>query len=275
MEQLENLVRDNYPLFVKCAEGFDEFRANSENDVGLSLNHRIDKLEGIAESCAYQAKKSFRPLLDNTTEVRKVQSSLAVLQRVAPVLQAPVIMRQHLENRRYSEALKTYRRVLVVDESCKIDLLLRVRLQAEEGVREARRELERRLAEEKVQVDDLIDGIRDLGELLELDVPVIGHGDEGDQSEAQGVYQIGEHVIHVRDHSPALSCLLLQAAHFSYNVKKMIQEADDMTQRIFSGESLVKAHDEEDDDDDGGGISSSSERAKSRGRKSDQWKYDV
>ena len=152
---------------MKCAEGFDEFRSNSENDVGLGLNARIDKLDGISESCAFQAKKSFRPLLDNTTEVRKVQSSISVLQRVAPVLQAPVIMRQHLENRRFSEALKTYRRVLVVDDTCKIVLLRKVKAQAEECVREAQRELESRVADDKAPVDGLLDGIRDVRHFLE------------------------------------------------------------------------------------------------------------
>ena len=280
MEQLENLVRENFPLFVKCAEGFDEFRSNSENDVGVGLNSRIDKLDGIAESCAFQAKKSFRPLLDNTTEVRKVQSSIAVLQRVAPVLQAPVIMRQHLENRRYSEALKTYRRVLVVDESCKIDLLLQVRAQAEEGVREAQRELEMRLSSEKAPVEGLLDGIRDLAELLELAVPVVSKSAGDDENkESDGVHKIGNAVISIRQHSPALACLLLQAAHFSSNVNKMIDEADDTTQRLYSGETLGKVSPDDGVDEDGEEprvtASLDSNDLKSNKPGSNQWKYDV
>lgn len=277
VEQLESLVRDNFPLFVNCAEGFDEFRSNSENDMGLSLNNRIDKLDGIAESCAFQAKKSFRPLLDNTTQVRKVQSSISVLQRVAPVLQAPVIMRQHLENRRYSEALKAYRRVLVVDERCKIDLLLRVREQAETAVHEAQRELERRIAEEKVPVEDLLDAVRDLGELLELDVNIIAHAaNEEEMSEADGIFSIGNSVVHVRAHSPALACLLLQAAHFSHHVEKMIKEVDDMTQRIFAGESLAKASDGNENDLGETGMDISGDLSESKGKNvGNQWKYDV
>ncbi|KAL7576430.1 hypothetical protein ACA910_018232 [Epithemia clementina (nom. ined.)] len=275
VEQLENLVRENFPLFVKCAEGFDEFRSNAENDVGLGLNERIDKLDGIAESCAFQAKKSFRPLLDNTTEVRKVQSAIAVLQRVAPVLQAPVIMRQHLENRRYSEALKTYRRVLVVDSTCKIDLLLRVKAQAEECVREAQRELERRLADEKASVDGLLDGIRDLGELLELDVPAKADNNS-DKKEVDGVYAIGDAVINIRRHSPAMACLLLQAAHFSNNVKKMVIEAEETTQRLFSGESLVKTqHEDEDGEESRLAASADSSETKVNKGANNQWKYDV
>ena len=166
-------MRDNFPLFVRCAEGFEEFRTSSETEVGVGVNERIEKLEAIAESAAYQAKKSFKPLLDNTSEVRKVQSALAVLQRVAPMLQVPALMRQHIENRRYSQALKTYRRSLVVDDSCRISLLSHVKRQAEDCVRDARRDLEQRLTQEKASLQDLLDGIRDLSELLELDVPVL------------------------------------------------------------------------------------------------------
>ena len=173
-EQLQNLVRDNFPLFVRCAEGFEEFRRSSEQEVGLGVNERIETLEAIAESCAYQAKKSFKPLLDNTSEVRKVQSSLAVLNRVGPILQVPALMRQHIENRRYSQALKTYRRALVIDDSCNIELLKLVKKQAEECVRDARLDLERRITQDQNSstVDDLLNGIRDLGELLELDVTI-------------------------------------------------------------------------------------------------------
>jgi Exocyst complex component Sec5 len=284
VEQLENLVRDNFPLFVRCAEGFDEFQ-NSETEVGMGVNERIDKLEGIAESCAYQAKKSFSPLLDNTREVRKVQSAMAVLQRVAPILQAPAMMRQHLENRRYSEALKTYRRVLVVDESCKIELLLRVKANAQECVREARRDLERRLSKDKVSVDDLLDGIRDLGELLELDVPLAKKKsyDGNESPEEEGVYDIGGTVVKTRDHPPALACLLLQAAHFSYGVKTVILEADETCQRIFSGEPLSQVQSDvgmnHDASGDGGVsvISSAVEMPDDRATvgAGNQWKYDI
>lgn len=203
VEQLQNLVRDNFPLFVRCAEGFEDFRASNEDEVGLGYTERIDKLEAIAESCAFQAKKSFKPLLDNASEVRKVQSAMNVLQRVAPILQVPALMRQHIENRRYSQALKTYRRVLVVDKSVEIELLKHVKSQAEECVHEARRALENRLAQDKSTVEELLESIRDTDELVSLtETPLgIGKGREaraqhssgelGEQSpEARGIYEI-------------------------------------------------------------------------------------
>lgn len=245
-EQLQNLVRDNFPLFVRCAEGFEEFRTNSETEVGLGLNERVEKLEAIAESAAYQAKKSFKPLLDNTSEVRKVQSALSVLNRVAPMLQVPALMRQHIENRRYSQALKTYRRSLVVDDSCRISLLSHVKRQAEDCVREARRDLELRLTQDKASLEDLLNGIRDLNELLELDVPVLIESPtsegEFDNLEERGIYEVDGTTVHIRDHPPALACLLLQAAHFSRICKQLVAKAEDTSKRIFAGESLTAAH---------------------------------
>jgi hypothetical protein len=272
-EQLQNLVRDNFPLFVRCAEGFEDFRQKSESEVGPGVHDRIDKLEAIAESGAYQAKKSFKPLLDNTSEVRKVQSALSVLQRTAPILQVPSTMRQHVENRRYSEALKAYRRVLVIDDSCKIKLFVHVKSQAEECVREARRELERRLAQADASVDELTDGIRHLGELLALDIPPPPDSkgepknfEDGPQ-ERRGIYEIGESLIRIRDHPPALACLLLQAAHFAERVKGLITAADESCGRIFSGESLSQVHDDF--------VSSDAIRTPAMKASGKQWKYDV
>ena len=112
-------------------------------------------------------------------------------------------MRQHIENRRYSQALKTYRRVLVVDKSVEIELLKHVKSQAEECVHEARRALESRLAQDKASVEDLLEGIRDTDELISLTESPIGigkgretkiqqsPGDMRDQSpEARGFYDI-------------------------------------------------------------------------------------
>lgn len=273
------MVRDNFPLFVRCAEGFEQFRQRSEEEVGLTLHERIAKLEGIAESCSLQAKKSFKPLLDNTNEVRKVQSAMSVLHRIAPILQVPALMRQHIENRRYSQALKTYRRVLVVDRAgSRIELLNHVRLQAEECVLEARRALEARIAQDmKVSVEDLLEGIRDIDELLQLtDLPTVGaetsasaaaaaakaspassqqqRGGKKENAQkealelqhAQGIYQIGSQTIKIRDHPPALACLLLQAAHMSVGVEKIIDDANVQVQRIYSGEGTGGATDGKD-----------------------------
>lgn len=231
----------------------------------MSVNERIDKLEAIAESSAFQAKKSFKPLLDNTSEVRKVQSAMSVLQRVAPILQVPALMRQHIENRRYSQALKTYRRVLVVGDNCKIELLNHVKKQAEQCVRDARCDLEFRIAQDNASVEDLNAGIRDLAELLELDVPHMSHAHGDDR--AQGVFEIGGNSISIRDHPPALACLLLQAAHFAQVVKKLVASADETCQRIYAGESLSQAQDPK---------LSAADISDTRNKGSgNQWKYDV
>lgn len=277
------MVRENFALFLRCADGIDMFNEKTISQSGPGLIDRLNRLDALAESCAHQARKSFKPLLDNANEVRKVQSALTVLQRVAPMLQAPYLMRQHVENGRFSSALKAYRRVLVIDEHCNIELLNHVKDQAAECAREARRELEGRLAEDKISMKALLDAIRDLSELLELDIP-------HDPKEAQkasasryrstsaksvGTFTIGGISVSVRDHPPALSCLLLQAAHFTFLVSGTIAQADDTSQRIFDGESLQKLDsDKTGSSGDKGGDDKADGPAKKSGS-SNQWKYDV
>lgn len=62
VEQLQNLVRENFPLFVRCAEGYDEFRQTSQTIVGMGVSERLEKLDAIAEAATFQAKKSFKPV---------------------------------------------------------------------------------------------------------------------------------------------------------------------------------------------------------------------
>ncbi|KAL3942111.1 MAG: hypothetical protein SGBAC_003648 [Bacillariaceae sp.] len=276
--KLSCMVRENFALFLRCADGIDTFNETTLSQAGPGLVDRLNRQDALAESCAHQAKKSFKPLLDNANEVRKVQSALAVLQRVAPMLQAPYLMRQHVENGRFAAALKAYRRVLVIDEHCNIELLNHVKDQAAECAREARRELEGRLAQDKTSVQALIDAIRDLGELLELDIPHDGKESEKianarykvPNMKSVGVFSIGGILVNIRDHPPALACMLLQAAHFTHLVTTTIEEADNTTIRIFEGESLSsqKLDGEKKDGD-------KPEPAPKKTTSNNQWKYDV
>jgi hypothetical protein len=194
-------------------------------------------------------------------------------------------MRQHVENGRFSAALKAYRRVQVIDESCNIEILIHVKKQAAECAREARRELEGRLAQDKITVTGLLDSIRDLGELLELDIPndpkeaekVAGSRYRAVSMKAVGTFSIGGTSINVRDYSPALACLLLQAAHFSFFVTRAIEETDNTTQRIFEGESLSSQGKLESENKDGleGKDGANSQRPKQTVANNNQWKYDV
>lgn len=296
-QQLQNLVRDNFELFMRCADDFDIF-SDKELGKGRSrdrgLKDRLDTLDAYSEASIEQARKSFKPLLDNTEEVRKVQASLAVLQRVAPILQAPTLMRQHIENGRFSQAVKEYRRVTIIDENCNIDLLNHVKAMAAEAAREARRDLECRLARENSSVNSLLDAIRDLREILELDVPkdpnenkLLVSATQGDaaattkqlSTRTVGVFDVGGSIINVRDHHPALACLLLQSAHFSALVQSTIDQTETNAQLIFEGESLSKLH--------GGDTvvermlssevtaDSGSQTTASKRTSGNQWKYDV
>ncbi|KAG7369675.1 exocyst complex component Sec5 [Nitzschia inconspicua] len=278
VKQLQDMVRENFALFLRCADGIDTFNEKTISQSGPGLVDRLNRLDALAESCAHQAKKSFKPLLDNANEVRKVQSALAVLRRVEAVLQAPYLMRQHVENGRFSAALKAYRRVQVIDDSCNIEILIHVKNQAAECAREARRELEGRLAQEGITVSGLLDSIRDLGELLEFDIPndpkeaekVAGSRYRAASMKAVGTFVIGGTTINVREYPPALACLLLQAAHFTFLVNSAIEEADNTTQRIFEGESLSSQGKLDSDLKSGVG-----DDKKQPGGNNNQWKYDV
>lgn len=145
-QRIQQLIRENFDLFIRCADGIDLFKAGRTNKKTPGVVDWLNKLENLADSTSENAKKSFKPLLDNTNEVRKVQSALAVLNRVGPLLQVPSLMRQHIENGRFSAAVATYRRALVIDDNNKIKLLRHVKQKAVEAANEARIDLESRLA---------------------------------------------------------------------------------------------------------------------------------
>lgn len=126
--RLQNLVRENFELFVRCADGIDvlaedfyeedtakKSKSDKKQNI-IPMATRLKNLDKWSESCSSQARKSFKPLLDNTNEVRKTQSALAVLSRSGALLQVPALMRQHVECGRFSAAVKAYRRVLVIDD---------------------------------------------------------------------------------------------------------------------------------------------------------------
>jgi len=182
-----------------------------------------------------------------------VQSAIAVLQRVGPLLQVPSLMRQHIENGRFSAAVKAYRTVLVIDDHNKIELLRHVKRKASEAARDARRDLECRLANPTVPVQSMLDSLRDLEELIELDIPLgdnDDNGDGGDEDEdgpelavgvtspSVGKFKVGKVMVDVREYPPCLACLLLQAAHFSLLVQEAISEINDSCYCTYAGEAL-------------------------------------
>lgn len=296
MHRIQERVRENFGLYIRCADGIDLFSdkaGKTKNNQGPGVHQRIDKLDELAASCSEEAKKSFKPLLDNTNEVRKVQSALSVLSRIGPLLQVPLQMRQHIENGRFSAAVKAYRRVLIIGDDNKIDLLANVKRSAAEAARDAREDLEYRLANPSLPVQSILDSIRDLGELNELDIPEDTSGPEkkvddtpkkaGSLPRVQvleaGKIAVGETHVDVRQYPPSLSCLMLQMAHFSQLVNEAIKETDSSVQRIFNGETLSAVTDGSEytgdektvDSAPSAGVESKSSDKRERNR----WKYDV
>jgi len=292
MQRIQQRVRDNFELYIRCADGIDLFSdkaGRSKTKQRLGVHEQIDELDNLADNCSVLAKKSFKPLLDNTNEVRKVQSALAVLNRVGPLLQVPALMRQHIENGRFSAAVKAYRRVLVIGDDTKINLLAHVKIKAAEAARDARHDLECRLANPTLPVQSILDSIRDLRELKELDIPEEEEGKSASPKPSTvprvvmlgaGQIAVGETNIDVRKYPASIACLMLQAAHFSHLVNKAVFETDSSTERLFNGESLASIS--EGGGDFAGdaqsvhsGPSTAESKASTDKRERNRWKYDV
>jgi hypothetical protein len=282
VERLQNFVRDNFALFIKCSEGIDIFadQGGSQNSRRL-LHNQFGTLDNIAQSCSEQARRSFKPLLDNTNEIRKVQSALAVLQRIAPLLQIPSLMRQHIENANFSSMVKAYRKVLVIDKAhFDVELLRYVRSKAGEAAKDARQDLELILADDATPATSLLDAIRDLGELLELLEEEDNKGESSnnkggpgqrssgttDSAKKAGTFSIEKLVFCIRDYPPALACLLLQTAHFRSLVDKAVAITEATAERCLKGEGLdaVSNH--------SGSVEENSSSQRSRDKR---WKFDV
>jgi hypothetical protein len=101
----------------------------------------------------------------------------------------------------------------------------------------------------------------------------------GESAEERGIFDVGGRVISIREHPPALACLLLQAARFSVGAATIVNDAEQQCQRIFSGEKVEER--------EGGGLDDASpppappsvtimtDDTKSPRSSGNQWKYDV
>lgn len=295
MQRIQERVKENFGLYIRCADGIDLFSDKAgktkSSQGGPNVHRRIDKLEELAELCSDEAKKSFKPLLDNTSEVRKVQSALAVLSRVGPLLQVPSLMRQHIENGRFSAAVKAYRRVLVIDDDNKIKLLSNIKVRAADAARMARDDLECRLANPSLPLQSLLDSIRDLRELNELDIPD-SNEEEGKSEEKElielprvefrglGEIAVGETIVNVRELPPGLACLQLQAAHFSQLVNETVKETETAISRLHKGETLAAVHEDnshtvDDTHTDNASTNDAASKGSADKRERNRWKYDV
>lgn len=271
MDQIQNRVRSNVDLYLRCANGIDLFsdRAGKGKIHGPGVHKQIEKLQDIAESCSIQASKSFKPLIDNTTEVRKVQSALSVLSRIGPILQVPSLMRKHIENNRFNEAVKSYRKVLAIDETSNMDILRHIKVRAVEAARDAIFDLERRLANPSLPVQSILESIRDLRDFMELEIPELsnrGKTKDGDEADMVAEYgkmnvhfispgriRVGNTSINIREHPPSIACLMLQAAHFSLLIADAIENTNSLTSKMSKGEPMEQVSHETDkarDEDD-------------------------
>ena len=129
-----------------------------------------------------------------------------------------------------------------------------------------------------------------MSELIELDIPYSNLKSDNPEEakltpvealELEGKYVVGDVTVDVRAHSPSLSCLLLQAAHFTNLVSEAVEKTEMTARRIYNGEPLVAVASENDDFTlDDGMISTAKSSDSKSSRSSDKrerirWKYDV
>lgn len=222
-------------------------------------------------------------------QVRKTQRAIALLHRVSPLLQVSHQMRQHMEAGNFNAAIKAYRRILVIDEDCKIDLLRCVKTKADDAARDARIIIEKTLGDASVPVNTLLQAITDLGELEELHLvnrddmngnsgqaPVSGKKKKKKPTEDE----LQQQKI-LRQNPPALACLLLQANHFSNIVEHFIEYSDEVVTRIYNGDSSVLQEEfrpigtnTEKSDMDFSVVSDFSSNTSDSRRKT-KWRYDI
>ena len=189
-------------------------------------------------------------------------------------------MRQHVETGNMNAAIKAYRRILVIDEDCTIDLLKFVKTKADEAALELRGVVQKTLANSSVPVSSLLDAVRDLGELDELDVTEDNCNVGKKKNKKMSEEEKNQQTI-LRTHPPALACLLLQAHHFSRIVENVIEHSDSVTTRIYNGDSTALQEDFETtvdakiSDQDSNSIISDFSSNASDSRRKNKWRYDI
>jgi len=238
--RLQQLVRDNFPLFVRCAEGIDWFSENiggavkgEEKNSSTCATPRLERLGSLVDRTVHHANGAFRPLLDSTSEVRMTKNALAILSRVGPILSVPNLMTTHLEAGRVAEAVKAYRRVKLINDSCGVELLKSVRDKAMEAASEARSSLVKLLASPEASTNQLLGAVCDMRDLDELDNDeLFEDGSRSSLFSPQGRDSLKD----ARVRNPALLCLEAQIGHFSKQTLESIKNCDALLLKSIASE---------------------------------------
>lgn len=119
--------------------------------------------------------------------------------------------------------------------------------------------------------------------MIELDIPslnsntAVKNKDDKLGLTERGTYVVGDVTVDVRSHPPSLSCLLLQAAHFTNLVSEAVAKTESTAMRIYNGESLHAIEDDDyvGDEDFGASTTKSVDSRSSDKRERIRWKYDI
>lgn len=246
----QSIIKDKIDLFVQCAKGINIYTEDLTNPINnkspVAIRERIDSCDILAATCSDISLRSFYTLLDNTKQVQKVQATLAVLQRIGPLLQVPTSMKHDIENGRFSSAIKSYRQTLAINDNEKMDLLRLIKTKATSIAQNVRQQLESRIADPNTTVPALLEAIRDLSELVEVSLPIekdagiklVPLEKSGFKYLSPGKFMLDLITVDIRSHSPSISCYLLQATLFASLAQNAVTQIEDDIVRVFHGESF-------------------------------------
>ena len=280
-DRLKGMVKDNFSLFARCADGMDWYADNFEvgNIPGASaqqncpppaqknpkeggysksskkgpkkldylkaatVTSRLARLTDYSNAGQEQAKEAFKPLLDKTASIRAHKNAMTKLRHIAGVLSVPAAMREHLDHGRVAEAVNAYRGVRFIDERCGVEILRSAKAKALEVAEDARKALTKILSDEGATTGQLIVAVRDMIDLDELD--------QGSASKSSGE---GKPPSVEKIENPALLCLMEQSKHFKTTTESTVKRFEAAIAEAIKKDQVKNASGTV----DGGGASNSS-----------------
>jgi hypothetical protein len=197
--QLQQLVREHYDAFARCAEGITWFRHMVEEEFfregsggsgggkgggsrgggceGAKIAHLLEIVAGTQEG----AKELFRPLLERMDRAKGLRSARLLLQRLARVLDVPGRMAKLEALGKYEEVVREYERVRALPSGSGAGLLGRVQVQAEAVADKLRARLRAYVGADAHPVEDLVQAADLLVRLGPGKAAARGNGDEEEE----------------------------------------------------------------------------------------------
>jgi hypothetical protein len=182
--KLQQLVRQHYESFVRCADGIHWFKnmiaeefirpdGQGKGTGGGRDSTKIGQLQEIVTATEQGAFSLFSPLLERMDKTRTLRSARLMLQRLAKVLDVPGRMAKFMRAGQYEEVVREYERVRALPTGGGVQLLKRVQEQAEVVADELRSKLKTYLASDSHTFEELLEAADLLARLGGLQEPLL------------------------------------------------------------------------------------------------------